>query len=286
MRTSTIRLLVLVLLGCAIAVTALLVQAGLPVPAALTLGLLVVGGATTAVERRMGRSAPVLGITFLSLSGLAGIAAAVRGLPQVNGWVVGLGTLALEIGALIGVLKLYRPPAGQAGSVVRRRLAYARGWHSEPRATVPVPGPRTASRLKSVPSDATETTGTDVVRATINALTVTLFDRSRPGAHPGEPGQTVWLVHLPVPLPYFSPEDALAGSDVARILMTTQARSVASGVGFPRSWWIEGGYLCCVYGDGTRGAAAQLVAEYAERLTALAAAFPWPELAPYATVAG
>jgi hypothetical protein len=152
-----------------------------------------------AIERRMGRDAPVLGITFLSLSGIAGIVSTVHAIPQVNGWIIGLATLALEIGALIGIVKLYRRLLGKAGSVFRRRLATRRGWRYEPEATVPVPGPRSAPRFRSVPNGATSTTGKDVVYATANGLNVTVFDRSRAGERKM---QTVWLVHLPMSLPF------------------------------------------------------------------------------------
>src|SRR5262249_43608478 len=147
----------------------------------------------------LGRQAPAIGITFMALSGLSGIVAVVKALPQVNHWITGLGTLALEIAALYGVIKLYKRLLGQAGSVFRRRLATRRGWRYEPAATVPVPGPRSAPRFRSVRNDATSTSGRDVLYASANGLNVTVFDRA--GVRDRK-AQTVWLVHLPVALPF------------------------------------------------------------------------------------
>jgi hypothetical protein len=275
MSFGTVRLIVLGLVFGTLLLAGGLVGLGLAVPLAVALALLLVGGAALAIERRLGRQAPAFGVTFLSLSGIAGIVAAVHALPQVNGWVVGLGTLALEIAALIGVVKLYRRLLGQAGSVFRRRLAARRSWRYEPEATVPVPGPRTAPRLKSVPNAATSTTGRDVLHASANGLAVTVFDRT--GAR-GRQVQTVWLVHLPMPLPSVEGEHT-DSPDFARALMTSDVRRVTGTRGFPMRWWIEGRYLCCTADDGARP---PQVEEYVDRLTGLASRFPWPDLAPYA----
>jgi hypothetical protein len=294
-----VRFLVLVLLVCTVVVAAALTALGLPVPLALTLGLLVVGGVTLAIERRLGRERPVVGITFLALSGIAGIVATVHALPQTNGWIVGLGTLALEIAALFGVIKLYRRLLGQAGSVFRRRLAAHRSWRYEPEATVPVPGPRTAPRLRGVPNTATSTTGRDVLHASANGLAVTVFDRA--GARDRK-AQTVWLVHLPAALPvvlssfvrYAQVEEGALGlppiqpdqpgahtdhPDFARTLVTPEVRRVAASQGFPMRWWIEGAYLCATADDGAKP---PQVEEYVDRLTGFASRFPWPALSPYA----
>src|SRR2546421_3670379 len=199
MSYGAIRLAVLGLLAATFAVAAGLIGIGIPIPLAITLALLLVGIGTLVLERRLGREAPVLGISFMVLSGFFGIYAVHRALQQVNGWVVGLGTLALEIAALYGIFKLYRRLLGQAGTVFRRRLAARRSWRYEPEATVPVPGPRSAPRLRSVPNEAVSTTGRDVVYASANGLGVTVFDRA--GARDRK-AQTVWLVHLPAALPF------------------------------------------------------------------------------------
>lgn len=196
---GTVRLIVLGLMFVTFAIAAVLIGIGIPIPLAITVALLITGVATLAIERRMGRPAPAIGIAFMVLSGISGIVAAVKALPQVNGWVVGLTTLVLEIAALYGVIKLYQRLLGQAGTVLRRRLAARRSWRYEPEAPVPVPGPRSAPRFRSVPNDATSTTGRDVVYASANGLAVTVFDRA--GARDRK-AQTVFLVHLPVSLPF------------------------------------------------------------------------------------
>jgi hypothetical protein len=193
------RLIILGLIAATFVVAGVLIGIGIPVYLAITLAFLIVGVVTLAVERRMGREAPAFGIAFMVLSGIFGMFAVHKALPQVNGWIVFLGMLVLEIGALIGVIKLYKRLRGQAGSVFRRRLAARRTWRYEPEATVPVPGPRSAPRFRGVPNDATSTTGRDVVYATANGLNVTVFDRA--GARDRK-AQTVWLVQLPAALPY------------------------------------------------------------------------------------
>jgi hypothetical protein len=275
MSYGALRLVVLGLLFGTFLVAAALVGIGLPVPLAIALALLLIGGATLAIERRLGRQAPAVGITFLALSGIAGIAATVHALPRVNGWVVGLGTLALEIATLIGVIKLYRRLLGQAGSVFRRRLAARRSWRYEPEATVPVPGPGTAPRLRSVPNTATSTTGRDVLHASANGLAVTMFDRA--GARDRR-AQTVWLVHLPMALPAVDGQQA-DSADLAPVLLTPEVRRVAASPGFPTRWWIEGAYLCATADNGAKP---PQVEEYVDRLTGFASRFPWPALRPYA----
>src|SRR5256886_7903088 len=146
MSYGAIRLAVLGLLAATFAVAAGLIGIGIPIPLAITLALLLVGIGTLVLERRLGREAPVLGISFMVLSGFFGIYAVHRALPQVNGWVVGLGTLALEIAALYGIFKLYRRLLGQAGTVFRRRLAARPTRRYAPEAPRPGPRPRTAAR--------------------------------------------------------------------------------------------------------------------------------------------
>lgn len=229
---GAVRLILLALTFCAIAVAMGLGAIGLPVPAAVTVALLIVGVATIAVERRMGRPLPGIGPFFVILAGLTGIAAMVQALPQVNGWVVGLTMLALEIAALIGAIKLYQRLAGEASVQLRRRLAKRRGWEYLPEATVPVPGPHTAPRWKGVPNDASSTIGRHVVYANVNGLAVTVFDRMRPNER-NAGVQTVWLVHLPMALPfvlssfvrYLESEEQEAGAARGQ---TAPARSMAS----------------------------------------------------------
>src|SRR5256714_10893034 len=311
MSYGTTRLVILGLLFGVFAVAGVLIGIGIPVYLAITLAFLIVGVVTLVVERRMERAAPAFGIAFMVLSGLFGIFAVHKALPQVNGWITGLGTLALEIAALYGVIKLYQRLLGQAGSVFRRRLGARRSWRYEPEATVPVPGPRSAPRFRSVPNDATSTTGRDVLYATANGLNVTAFDRA--GARDRK-AQTVWLVQLPAALPYLlssflrylqledgtpdSPFGAVLDRalglppiepgqpgphtdhpDFARTLLTPDVRRIAGLQDFPKRWWIEGWYLCATADDGAKP---PQVEEWVDRLTGFASRFPWPALTPYA----
>ena len=122
------RLIALGLTACTIVVTLVLTSLGLPVPAATALGLLLAGLMATALERRLHHPAPVFGLALLAMSALFGIATMVQALPRVNGVLVGLSTLALELAALVGVVRLYRR---RAGSTPRRRpTAPAEAAHS------------------------------------------------------------------------------------------------------------------------------------------------------------
>ncbi|GAA4588787.1 membrane protein implicated in regulation of membrane protease activity [Actinoplanes octamycinicus] len=303
------RLIILVLLGATLAVGALLVKLGLPVPAALALALTAVGAATLAVERKAERDSPVFGITFMSMGALAGVAGMVKAVPQVNGWVVGIGTLIAEIALLIGVLKGYRKLAGQAGSMLRRRLAERKGWTYAAEAAVPVPGPRSVSRLLAVPNDATSTTGQEVVHGTANGMNFMVFDRRRPNDSNSEP-QTVWIVQLPVALPWLlasyldylkqeegaadpsanlraqlmglpevrpgQPQDHTDQPEFGRVLFTPEVRRIVATPDFPRRWWIEGNCLCSTWDGAVAGP--KDVEQQVDLLTGLAARFPWPAL--------
>src|SRR5436190_2345123 len=232
---------------------------GLPIPLAVTLALLTVAIGVGAVERRLAREAPVLGITMLSLSALCGMVAAIEAVPQVEAWIVGTVTVLVELGLIIGAFLLYRRTLTAAGVMARRRMARRRGWRYEPEATVPVPA--SVPRLRNVPLGATAATGRDVVHPTANGLPVTVFDRSDAR---GREKQTVWLLHLPP-----APPDALAA--FARGLPVQ-----AAAWRLPRGAWVDGPFLCLARGGGGRGAKATVVEGYVERLSRFAAAFSWP----------
>jgi hypothetical protein len=255
------RLAALGLLIATLIVGAGLAAAGLPIPLAATLAMLTVAIGVGAVERRMAREAPVLGITMLSLSALSGMVAAIEALPRINPWIVGVATVLVELGLIIGALMLYKRTLTAASVLARRRLAARRGWRYEPEATVPVPGPASVPRLKSVPNGATATIGRDVVHATASGLPVTVFDRSDPR---GRQTQTVWLVHLPP-----APPDALAA--FAQGLQTQ-----AAAWRLPPGVWLDGGFLCLGRVNGARGAKVTLVEGYVDSLSRFVAAFSWP----------
>src|SRR3954447_12763326 len=133
------------------------------------------------VERRLHRP-PIWAGGTLGLGALSGLGAAREALLQINGWVVGLGALALEIAALIGALRVSRHLARRTATRQRRRLAQRHGWRYQAQATLPVPGPTSATRFLGVPTEATSTTGYDVLflDADADGYPVTVFDRLRP----------------------------------------------------------------------------------------------------------
>src|SRR3954447_19813088 len=90
------------LLGSALAAV------GVPPAAAFPIGFVLVGAGAMIMERRTKRPVPILGPVLIGLGFLFSIGGSVDALPQINGWVVGLSTLALEIVALIGAIRLYR----------------------------------------------------------------------------------------------------------------------------------------------------------------------------------
>ena len=270
----------------------LLIAAGLgslgaPIPLALYIAFLVVGVGAMAVERRLERDAPVVGITFLSIGGLFGVYSMTQAIPQVNGWVIGPATLVAQIAAVIGLVKLYRVLAAGTTVAGRRRLAGRRGWQFANEIAVPVPGPRSAPRFTAVPTDAVTTTGRDVISAVVNGFTVTMFDRARPNDTNARV-QSVWLVHLPMALPYldFSATADVAASGwtdnaaFASTLMTPALRSEVARV--TKVCWIENAYLCAVdNGGGRRGVDATEVERVIDALTSFAGRLPWAQLTPY-----
>jgi hypothetical protein len=97
------------LIFATVLLSAAFIAIGLPTGAGIFLGLLVAGLGALALERRfITHDAPVLGISFLSFAAIAGIVSMVKAFPQVDGWIIGLSTLALELGILFGAIKLVR----------------------------------------------------------------------------------------------------------------------------------------------------------------------------------
>jgi hypothetical protein len=115
-----------------------------------------------------------------------------------------------------------------------------------------------------------------------------VFDRFRRPPRLGEPVQTVWMVQLPMALPYLSSADLAASADptasawpeplAATVAGVTEVRRATANLGRD-GWWIDGGYLFhTAYRVSTR-----MLGEPVERLTALVAALPWPALQQLAT---
>jgi hypothetical protein len=203
--------------------------------------------------------------------------------------------VVVEVGAIVGIIKLYRLINVRATVALRRRLAQRRGWRYVAQAEVSVPGPVSTKVIKGVPNNASSTTGRDVVYATVNGFNVTMFDRVRPN----EPNvQSVWLVQLPMALPYLRlpldkrleavlgfakllpPDTADADENFARALLTPQVSyEFIQLVGVS---WIENWYLCVVKETGRTGSKAAEVERRIDGYTALVAKLPWPALAPFA----
>lgn len=274
-----------------IALGGLILKIGLPAGPAFALAFLIVGAAAVTVEVWLDRVAPLFGCATLALGACMGggwLAMELddAGLPK---WAAISAVLLLGVGILVGLAKVAARRVQTHSK--RGQLAERRGWQHVPHADVPVPGPRSAAMLAATPG-AWTTTGRDVVSATVNGLPVTMFDLARPtGKH--ERVQSVWLVRLPMVLPYAvlatyqdrdQPRMAVSGTDdeaFAGRLLTPQVRSAA--VSLKRTVWIENAYLCAIWDSGARiGVSATAVEQSIDGLAALAAVLPWEAIAPYA----
>ncbi|MEV6924309.1 hypothetical protein AB0M46_07360 [Dactylosporangium sp. NPDC051485] len=275
-------------------------KAGLPGPVAAIIAPMLVAalliGLGFAVDHRLVK----VGYAFLVVTGIVVLSVAIKLLDQFNWAVVAVAVLAVEGAVLAAWQAMYvrlparRPAAG------RRRMAAKAAWQYAAQVSVPVAGPRTAARLLGVPGNATTTTGADAVHGTVDALPVLVFDRWRRTPRIADPVQTVWVVRLPMALPflastYFRPATSLDGTldamfgaqaagapqehaadpDAARIIAESPVRAAASELRLPRSWWVEGE---CLYAVGAPGAGPDVERTYAQNLAALAAAFPWQAL--------
>jgi hypothetical protein len=313
------KIVVLLLFFVTFALSAAVHTVGVPTGLAIALGFLITGYAAMTVEQRLGRYPSMYGLPFMILGGLVGVVAATMAVPQVSGWIVGPAALLAEIAALFGLIKLYRVLVARGRIVGRRRLAHRRGWHYAPTAEVPVPGPRSAPQLLGVPNDAVATTGRDVIYADVDGFRVIMFDRVQAHERNAQV-QSVWLVPLPLALPYLdfsalgyaSAEDraqvlhpdkpaVAAGLAVAlqqvrgaeapdaftedqafaRTLMAPPLRNTAIKV--EKAFWLENAFLCAVDRSEERtGVAAREVERIIDALATFAAGIPWSQLAPYA----
>src|SRR4051794_24790809 len=128
-----------------------LAAVGVPPAAAFPIGFVLAGAGATFMERRTNRPVPILGPVLIGMGFLFGIGGVVDALPQINGWVVGLSTLALEIVATIGAIRLYRRVGRRAATAQRRRLAERHGWRVGEQAGGPPPGPGAAAPVGGGP---------------------------------------------------------------------------------------------------------------------------------------
>jgi hypothetical protein len=199
---SATRLVALGMFVLTLLLAGLLASLRLPIPAAAVLGFLVVGAAAVFLGLLLGKSLMIVGITFVSLGAAMSSWPLVKALPGVPPWILVIGVLAAEIALVVFAVRGYRRALEAREAAARRKLAAAHGWSYRPEAPLVVPGPITAGRLKSTPPDATQTTGTGVLQGVEADFPVLVFDRTRPGDPRREGVQTVWLVRLPVALPY------------------------------------------------------------------------------------
>jgi hypothetical protein len=241
------------------------VLAGLGTPSgvATVLAPMLVGAISIRIELRRNRQSgqlfinnpPINGMALCSIGGLLAVALVVDAFPQVNGWLIGLPMLIVEIAVVVWAVKFWRRFSVQRNIGQRQSLAARCGWQFEPAVELPVPGPFTAVRLQGTPTNAIRTTGTNVTRGPMNGLTVTLFDRVRANDRNPRP-QTVWLI-----------QDARLG------------RAAGGGVeqtaklpgGQELRWWREADCLCAVVSSTDRlAASAELVETGVQFLTSLA----------------
>ncbi|MET7394865.1 hypothetical protein ABZS66_15385 [Dactylosporangium sp. NPDC005572] len=276
-------------------------KAGLPGPVAAIIAPTVYALLAIALGLAVDDRLVKVGYAFLVVAGIVVLSVAIKILDEYNWAVVAVAVLAVE-GAILAVwqavyvrLPARRPTAG------RKRLAAKAAWQYTSEIAVPVAGPRTAGRLLGVPADAPTTTGADAVHGTANGLPVMVFDRWRRAPRITDPVQTVWVVRLPITLPFLAsayfrqhdklsatldaffgspaadgpPEQHAADPEIARLVAESPARTAMNDLRLPRTWWVDGD---CLYATDAGGAGPDTERTYAENLTALAAAFPWPAL--------
>jgi hypothetical protein len=244
---------------------------------------------------------------------IAGIWAMVNAFPNVNGWLVGIGTLVVEL--VLAVVILAAAASLSLGRGLKRRNAMIdrRGWTFAGQAELPVPGPRSA-RLLNLPDDAVTMTGSAVIQANGNGLAVTIFNKV-PADLTKERAQIVFMVRLPMALPYLHSlyttfvmsdkwEDKLLGAVVsphlvsgrqagdpaqwtdddafAKAFMTPQIRQATDGLLY--HYWIENGFLCTTEREGEKSLSleAKEMEFRVDELTSFVTRLPWNQLAPWA----
>lgn len=283
------RLMAILLLGGAIGVGAVLIGVGLPAGVAMPIGFLAIGVLGLVLARWLGMIGFAGGLTGATI-GLLTLIPAIAKATGLNGWIVFVLMVLVVSAGVYGAVKAIGRARTVAGASGRRKFAESRGWRYLAEANVPVPGPRSAPLFKSVPNDAVETTGTDVVFAVVQGCQAAVFDRMRAGARPQEGRQTVWLVRLPSRFPFVSAQvlgdqsaQHTASVPFASALLTDGGAVTPAARALPRWWWIEGEWLVSTADTaGARGASAADVDATLEKLAKFAAATDWARLAEYA----
>ncbi|WP_327008283.1 hypothetical protein OHA72_14120 [Dactylosporangium sp. NBC_01737] len=256
-------------------------KAGLPGAAAAVIGFLIVGVAVGLLGTRFDGRITVVGGIFASIGGIVTMIAVSDLIPQVNKYVTAAVVLAVEMGILSVVLDLYRSLPALPPTRNRKRLAARQGWEFLPSLAMPVPGPQSARKLIGIQEGAQSFELSDVVRGSVNGVPVLAGDRHRRKPRRSDPVQTVWMVPLPVSVPFLShasfdaagqvaadaPDPALAQLFAGRV----PARASIFGVVPP--WWIEGQYLLCE-GSGDP----DVIVAWADTLTRAATSMPWEVL--------
>jgi hypothetical protein len=188
-------------------------------------------------------------------------------------------TLAVEAAVVAAGIGIFRRLPAPRRFGPRRKLAQKSGWRFMAEAAVPVGGPKTATRLIGVPTQANSTTGEGTVTAAANGMTCVAYDRARRRPRLTDPVQTVWTVFLPAPLPYVTVADVnqLRNGIPSEQPVHPVAHMLAQVPTPGTEWWVEGGYLYAVQENPARP---QLVADHIDRLTRFAAQIPWHQIRP------
>lgn len=249
-------------------------KAGLPGPAAAVIGFLVIGVCIGLIGARVDGRIAVIGGIFAAIGGLVTMVAVARAVPYVNQYVTATVVLAVEMGIISVVVELYRNLPAVPPTRARKRLAARRTWEYLPSLTVPVPGPQSARTFIGVQEGSQSVDLYDVVRGAVNGVPVLAGDRYRRKPRRSDPVQTVRMVPLASPVPYFSHASLSTGTtnptdaDAAALAQSFAGQPVTFTVTPP--WWMEGSYLVCE-GPGD----AETIVAWATALTRIATTMPW-----------
>lgn len=246
----------------------------------------VIGVVAFVVESRTDR-VPVVGISLVVFAAVAGVVVLnTVGVP----WL--LSAAILVVLAFVAFWRWIAGAETDAPTEDLDKLAQRRGWQYAAQAEVPVPGPRARAWFAGVADGASVTVGRDVLTGAVNGRDVITFNLERPVGKLGQV-QTIWLVRLPMPLPYLVLRAAIRRQMVqhdapgttddesfARAAITPQVANALPW--FPTLVWIENDYLCALVDEGNpTGFSTESTEKVIDRLATLADALPWAELEPY-----
>ncbi|MDG6105478.1 hypothetical protein Daura_47170 [Dactylosporangium aurantiacum] len=251
-------------------------KVGLPGPVAAIIGFLVIGIGIGLIGARVDGRIAVIGGIFAAVAGIVAMVTVARAVPSVNKYVTATVVLAVEMGIVSVVVGLYQRLPALPPTRARKKLAARHGWEFLPALAVAVPGPVSAQRLIGVQEGAPSMQLHDVLRGTVNGVPVLVGDRQRRRPRRSDPVQTVWMVPLPAPVPYF-PHTALTppgqgqGDALADDLLRAFADQAAGRpFGITPPWWMEGSFLLCE-GPGDP----ETIASWVNALTRIVAQMPW-----------